>query len=290
MRALAAALREAVGRDAPILIDQEGGRVQRLHPPHWRAWKPPLDHIEAAGDQAERAMFLRYRIIAAELGEVGIDVNCVPVADVADEGTHPFLRNRCYGIDPGTVATLGRAVATGLMAGGVLPVLKHMPGHGRGSVDSHHDLPVTDAAPEDLAARDFAAFRALADLPLGMTAHYVYSAYDDRPATISPRLIRLIREEIGFDGLLMTDDLSMQALGGTIRVRAEASIAAGCDVVLHCNGDREEMAAVAGAAGRLSPEAAARAERALALRGTPEPVDIAQAEADLRAITPGLFA
>ncbi|MDU8946094.1 glycoside hydrolase family 3 N-terminal domain-containing protein [Ovoidimarina sediminis] len=290
LRALVEDLRESVGRQAPVLIDQEGGRVQRLGPPHWRQWAPPLDFIEAAGEKAERAMFLRYRIIAAELMELGIDVNCVPCADVATDDTHPFLRNRCYGTTADDVARLARAAATGLHAGGVLPVLKHIPGHGRGTVDSHLGLPATDTAPEALDAQDFAAFRALSDLPLGMTAHMVYAAYDpENAATVSRRVIRLIRERIGFGGLLMTDDLSMEALGGTMTTRTRASLAAGCDIILHCNGEMAEMREIAAEAGRLSAPANDRARRALRLRTRPQPIDIRDAEAELKALGAGLL-
>lgn len=287
IRTLTAALRDAVGRNAPILIDQEGGRVQRLRPPLARDWAPPLDFARAAGAMAARAMYLRYRIIADELTGYGIDVNCAPQADIARPETHPFLRNRCYGTDAATVAELSRAVATGLLAGGVLPVMKHIPGHGLGQADSHLELPVVDASPSRLQAEDFAAFRDLADLPMAMTAHLVYSALDTRAATVSPRMIRLIREEIGFGGLLMTDDLSMQALGGSVAERTRASLAAGCDLVLHCNGKMAEMEEVAATAGRLSPEAAARAEAALRLRRAPEPIDISALDAELEALLTG---
>ena len=232
-------------------------------------------------------MFLRYRIIADELRAAGIDTNCAPLADIAGARTHPILRNRCYGTDPDTVTRLSRAVATGLQAGGVLPVLKHIPGHGRGTVDSHEDLPVTDASPEDLMAHDFAPFAALADLPMAMTAHYVYASYDNAAATISPRMIRLIRQEIGFGGLLMTDDLSMKALGGSVTERTRASLGAGCDVILHCNGDMAEMTEVAAEAGRMTQAAADRAKRALRLRVDPSAIDIEAAEAELAALTRG---
>ena len=287
LRRLAADLREAVGRDAPVLIDQEGGRVARMGAPHWRTWLPPLDHVAATGPHAARALYLRYRIIADELRAVGIDTNCVPCADLATETTHPILRNRCLGSDPAEVTANARAVATGLMAGGILPVLKHMPGHGRATVDSHLDVPVVDAAPEDLFARDFAVFRGLADLPLGMTAHVAFTAFDERPATLSPRMIRLVREEIGFGGFLMTDDISMGALGGTMATRSAAAIAAGCDAILHCNGDRTEMAEVRAAAGTLSAEALARGDRALLGRRDPQPVDISALEAELDGLLDG---
>lgn len=266
---LTTALRESVGRDAPVLIDQEGGRVQRMRAPHWQEWQPPLDTVLGAPDvaTAARRMRLRSQVMAAELRGVGVDANCAPVADVASEITHPFLRNRCYGTDPAVVAIIARAVADGLLAGGVIPVVKHMPGHGRSHVDTHMDLPMVTATAEELAAVDFAPFRALADLPMAMTAHLVFSAYDaDLPATQSPRMIQVIREEIGFQGLLMTDDLNMEALSGTLAERTARSLAAGVDVALHCKGDLAEMQAVAAAAGRMGPVARARAEAALAWR------------------------
>ncbi|HKL45414.1 MAG TPA: beta-N-acetylhexosaminidase [Roseovarius sp.] len=287
VRALCAEMRDAVGRDAPITIDQEGGRVQRLRAPLWRDWPAPLDHVAAAGAAGEEAMYLRYRLIAAELHDLGIDSNCAPLVDVAGPETHDFLRNRCYGCDPDTVARMGRAVADGLLAGGVLPVLKHIPGHGRAQVDSHLDLPVVDAVQADLSKVDFAPFRALNDLPMGMTAHLVYSAIDPRAATLSPVMMRLIRDQIGFGGLIMTDDISMKALKGSLAETARAALDAGCDVVLHCNGTLDERAAVADASGRLSPEGQARAERALAARRDPDEVDIPALEAKLDALTNG---
>ncbi|MGR3586536.1 MAG: glycoside hydrolase family 3 N-terminal domain-containing protein, partial [Pseudooceanicola nanhaiensis] len=170
VRALTSEMREAVGRDVPILIDQEGGRVQRLRAPHWREWLAPLDHVERAGAQAETAMYLRYRIIAEELRLVGVDANCAPLVDVATDETHPFLRNRCYGTDPEEVAAIGRAVAQAHLDGGVLPVVKHIPGHGRAVSDSHMELPVVNVSPLDWATSDAVPFRELNDLPLGMTA------------------------------------------------------------------------------------------------------------------------
>ncbi len=287
VRALCAELREAVGREAVITIDQEGGRVQRLRPPLARDWLPPLDHVRAAGDGAERAMYLRYRLIAAELRELGIDSNCAPMVDLAGPETHGFLKNRCYGSDPGGVARLGRAVAQGLFDGGVLPVLKHIPGHGRATQDSHVDLPRIAAAAEDLAETDFAPFRALSDLPMGMTAHLVYDAIDPAPATISPKVMTLIREQIGFGGLIMTDDISMKALTGSLADLSRAALEAGCDVVLHCNGTLAEREEVAEAAGRMVPAAQARAEAALAARQAPREFDRAAAEAELDALMRG---
>lgn len=269
LRRLTADLRGAVGRDAPILIDQEGGRVQRLRAPHWQEWEPPLDTALRAGSvtQAARVLGLRAQAIAAELAAVGIDANCAPVADVAGADTHPFLRNRCYGTDPASVTVIARAVADGLLAGGVLPVLKHMPGHGRSHLDTHLALPTVTADLDDLRAIDFAPIRALADLPMAMTAHLVFAALDpDLPATQSPTMIRLIREEIGFQGLLMTDDLNMEALAGSLADRTARSMAAGVDVALHCKGDIAQMQEVAAAAGQMTPAAMARGRAALALR------------------------
>lgn len=281
--ALCADLRACVGHDAPILIDQEGGRVQRFRPPLGREWSAPLDFVAQAGAAAERAMYLRYRIIAEELRACGVDANCAPLVDVAETGTHPFLKDRCYGDDAETVAALGRAVAEGLIDGGVYPVLKHIPGHGRARADSHLDLPRVTAGREALT-RDFAPFRALNDLAMGMTAHLVYEALDDQPATVSSKVMRMIREEIGFGGLIMTDDISMQALSGTLAERSAASIAAGCDVILHCNGDFDEMVEVAGAAGGLSGAAERRAEAVLKARPSPVAVDIPALCAELEAL------
>lgn len=274
VKALCDELRAAAGHQAPILIDQEGGRVQRLRGPYWHEWLPPLDHVaRAGGDAAWEAMYLRYRLIAHELREIGIDANCAPMVDVAEHDTHDFLRNRCYGFEPGVVADLGRAVADGLMDGGVLPVVKHIPGHGRARADSHLELPHVDVAEDALFAHDFAPFRALRDLPMGMTAHIVYDAIDPAPATISVKMMRMIREDIGFRGLIMTDDISMQALSGSVAERSTASLAAGCDVILHCNGDFAEMQAVAAAAGQMTDLAQSRANAALAARQQPDEID-----------------
>lgn len=277
---LTADLRDAVGRDAPVLVDQEGGRVQRLRAPHWSEWLPPLEAVRDAGAGAARMMWLRGRLIAAELRAVGIDSNCAPCLDIATEVTHPFLLNRCYGTEAGPVAQLGRALAEGHLAGGVLPVTKHMPGHGRASGDTHHDLPRVTAPRETLQAVDFAPFRDLADLPMAMTAHIVFSAYDEVPATCSPRMMQVMRQEIGFDGLIMSDDLNMQALSGSLGERAARAIGAGCDLALHCKGDLAEMQAVVAAAGRMTPAASRRADAALARRLPPEPADLAAFRAE----------
>lgn len=269
LRRLTGDLRAAVGRDCVITVDQEGGRVQRLRAPHWTDWPAPMDQA-AAGP---RAMWLYYHLIGLELRAVGIDSDCAPTLDVAQDTTHPFLRNRCLGTDPAQVALLGRAAAEGLLAAGVLPVVKHMPGHGRAQVDSHHGLPVVEAPEDQLDAIDFAPFRALRDLPMGMTAHILFPGLDAAPATASARMIGIIRQRIGFDGLLMTDDITMNALSGTEAERAAAAIAAGCDLVLHCNGTIAQMAPVVAQAGPMSPAALRRAEAALALRRPPADSD-----------------
>lgn len=287
VRALCADMREAVGRAAPITIDQEGGRVQRLRAPHWREWLPALDHVEQAGTAAIRAMYLRYRIIAHELHDLGIDSNCAPLVDVATDATHPFLKGRCYGYDAGKVADLGRAAAAGHLDGGVLPVVKHIPGHGRAVVDSHLDLPRVDCGHDDLQSVDFAPFKALNDLPMGMTAHLVYSEIDDQPATTSAKMMSVIRDEIGFDGLIMTDDISMKALKGSLSDLSRASLAAGCDVILYCNGPLDKQREVAEASGAMSDAAQTRAERALAARHAPDEVDIAALEHELEALLNG---
>lgn len=281
IRALCDDFRETVGREAPITIDQEGGRVQRLRAPIWREWMPPLTHVEQAGDQAERAMYLRYRLIAHELRVLGIDSNCAPMVDVAVSETHDFLKNRCYGYDPETVSKLGRAVAQGMLDGGVLPVLKHIPGHGRATLDSHYDLPHVSADPALLEITDFAPFRALNDLPMGMTAHLVYDEIDSLPATVSPKMMGVIREQMGFDGLIMTDDISMKALKGDLGELSKAAIEAGCDVILHCNGTLDERKQVAEAAGVMGDVAQSRAEAALAARHEPDSIDIEALEAEL---------
>lgn len=280
VRRLAAALRETVGRDnAPVLVDQEGGRVQRLQPPHWRAYPPGRAYGALPSGQQAETVRLGARLIADELTDVGINVDCLPVLDVADPSGHAVIGERAYGEAPETVAALGRAAADGLLAGGVLPVIKHMPGHGRARVDSHAELPRVEASWVELEARDFAPFRALADMPLAMSAHVVFTAVDpERPATVSKIMFdRVIRGAIGFDGLVMTDDLSMGALSGGFAERAEAALAAGCDVVLHCNGEMAEMTAVAEGARALAGVSADRADRALARLKRPEPLDAAAA-------------
>jgi len=279
VQALVCSFRDVLGWEAPVLVDQEGGRVQRLGPPHWSVYPPGArygelyDRVAAAGIAAAG---LAGRLIAADLHALGIDVDCLPIADVPVIGGDPVIGDRAYGAEPGKVAAIAGAIAQGLLAGGVLPVLKHLPGHGRATADSHARLPVVDADRATLEASDFAAFRPLAQLPLGMTAHVVFSAIDPvAPATTSVTMVReVIRGFIGFQGLLMSDDVSMGALSGTLAERSRAALAAGCDVVLHCNGDLAEMTAVAGAVPELSGVAAKRAEAALAMRRAPEDFDV----------------
>ncbi len=268
---LSSAFRDTVGRDAPILVDQEGGRVQRLGPPHWPAYPPGAAYANLYRQDSAaglKAAYLGATLIAADLRAVGIDVDCLPIADVPVAGADAVIGDRAYGAEPSTVAAVARAVAEGLLAQGVLPVVKHIPGHGRATADSHRALPVVEADQATLAATDFAAFRPLADLPLGMTAHVVYTAIDPiAPATTSVTVVRdVIRHAIGFQGLLMSDDISMGALSGSIAERSRAAIAAGCDVVLHCNGERAEMEQVADAVPTLGGAAVARADAALARR------------------------
>ncbi|WP_299625996.1 beta-N-acetylhexosaminidase [uncultured Tateyamaria sp.] len=281
---LCSEFRDAVGRDAPITIDQEGGRVQRLRGPTWREWAPPLDFVRAAGDEAERAMYIRHRLIAHELRALTIDSNCAPMVDIIVKETHDFLRNRCYGASPGDIALLGRAAADGMLEGGVLPVLKHIPGHGRTDLDSHFDLPRVDVSLDTLRETDFAPFRALNDLPMGMTAHVVYEAVDEQPATLSADMMRLVRDDIGFDGLIMTDDIGMKALSGTPGQIATRALAAGCDVILHCNAPLAKRVETANAAGQMTDAAQTRAEAALAARRTPDDIDIAELNAELEAL------
>ena len=291
IRALTSALRAAAGRpDAPILIDQEGGRVQRLGPPNWPAYPEGRifgeihAHDRVAGLSAAR---LGARLIAADLLALGIDVDCLPVLDVPVEGAHDVIGRRAYGTTPNVVADLGRAAAQGLLDGGVLPVIKHIPGHGRAGVDSHHHLPVVETARAVLETTDFPPFRACADLPLAMTAHVVYTAIDpDRPATTSRRVIdEVIRGYIGYDGCLMSDDLSMKALAGSLGERTAAALDAGCDLVLHCNGDLAEMEEVAAHCRPLVGDALRRALRAEAMRRVPAVVDESAAREEFARLT-----
>ena len=269
MRALTDRFRGLTGRtDAAVLIDQEGGRVQRMAANHWPAYPSAARLAATATDPVAqvRNVYLATRLIAHDLAEVGVNVDCLPVLDLPVSGSHAIIGDRAYGEDPETVARLGRAAAEGLIAGGVLPVFKHVPGHGRARSDSHLELPAVETSREELERSDFAPFRANADLPVAMTAHVVFKAIDpDRPATLSPVVVNeIIRGFIDFDGLLMSDDLSMKALSGSFRDRARALFAAGVDLALHCNGDLGEAGEVAAEAPELSGKALERAERALA--------------------------
>ncbi|MBT5665983.1 MAG: beta-N-acetylhexosaminidase [Rhodospirillaceae bacterium] len=279
VRSLVETLKSCVDHHDPlILIDQEGGRVARLRPPHWPEYPTAATFgslfavNEAAG---EEAVMLNARLIADDLSQLGINVDCAPVLDIFYDGAADIIGDRAYDANVETVARLGRKVCDGLLSGGVLPVIKHIPGHGRAVVDSHLELPVVDTSLDTLRQTDFAPFRLFADAPLAMTAHVIYSAIDPHnPATVSKSVIAdIVRGDIGFDGLLMSDDLSMKALVGTMRERAVAAIAAGCDVVLHCNGDMEEMTAVADACPSLSPRSTQRLESALAALATPGTLD-----------------
>jgi beta-N-acetylhexosaminidase len=287
---LVSEIRQIVGRgNAPALIDQEGGRVQRLQSPIWPSYPPGATFgrlFERDSDKGLRAARLGARLIAADLAELGIDVDCLPIVDVPTQGSDNVIGDRAYGTNAATVSAVGRAVADGLRDGGVLPILKHIPGHGRALVDSHHLLPVVDTPRADLAATDFAPFRALADLPMAMTAHVIFSAYDAaRPATTSATIVsEVIRGLIGFDGLLMGDDVSMYALDGSIAERSLATIAAGCDVVLACNGKLDEMRAVADNVPELRGDALRRADAALASKRPPQPIDLSAARAELDAL------
>jgi beta-N-acetylhexosaminidase len=286
VRRLTASAAEAVGDEILVLIDQEGGRVRRLRPPHWRALPPACAYDKACGgDLARAAAAARAvaRLTAADLRAVGINTNCAPLLDVPAPGSHDVIGERAFAATPDRVAALGAAVAEGLMQGGVLPVMKHLPGHGRATADSHYALPVVDATRAELEATDFAPFRALRHLPAAMTAHVVFTAYDkNAPASASRRVTQeVIRGSIGFDGLLMNDDIGMKALSGTAADNARAVLAAGSDVVLACNGGLAESEAVAGVAPDLAGEALARFERARAVLKRQQPFAVAEAEAQL---------
>jgi beta-N-acetylhexosaminidase len=281
LRRLVEDLRASVGReDIPVLVDQEGGRTVRLRPPGWRSY-PAAAQIGALTDPlAEEAARLVARLIADDLARLGITVNCMPVVDLAVPGADPVIGDRSYGSDPDRVMVLGRAACEGLLEGGVLPVLKHIPGHGRALVDSHRACPIVETPRAELSRTDFAPFRALAATPWAMTAHIVYHDIDPAsPATISQRVIsEVIRGEIGFHGVLISDDLSMRALGGTLGERARQALAAGCDLALHCSGDRGEMEEVIAAAAPVTTEVAARLARGEAMRRSPGEFDRAAAE------------
>jgi beta-N-acetylhexosaminidase len=290
IKSLIKQFRDAVDRkDAPVFIDQEGGRVQRLGPPNWRKYPS----ARAFGDLYQRNATLAVRtarnigrLMAQDLYELDITSSCLPVLDVPQVGAHDVIGNRAYDMRPEAIIILANAHTSGMMEGGVLPVMKHIPGHGRSMVDSHHDLPVVKTKRMDLEAVDFLPFAALANMPMAMTAHVIYEALDaESPATLSRKIIRdVVRKVIGFQGLLMTDDLSMKALGGTMEQKVSRAYDAGCDMVLHCNGVIEEMHEVAEAAILLTSKTARRAKTALKLRRKPSVFDEKQALRDLEAI------
>jgi beta-N-acetylhexosaminidase len=278
---LTSEIRQVLGRQTPILVDQEGGRVQRLTAPHWKSYPCAAKFLDVTPnlENAMRLAWLGARLMAYDLREVGIDVDCLPVLDIPTQGAHEIISDRAYAKDSQQVTRLGRAAAEGLMTGGVAPVMKHIPGHGRALADSHLELPTVNASLAELESLDFVSFRANADLPMAMTAHVVYAAIDpEKPGTLSKTIIEeIIRKTIGFKGLLMTDDLSMKALSGDFRSRAEQAIAAGCDIVLHCNGDLEEARCVAEGAPLLRDKSAHRAERALDVITRIAPFDVSKA-------------
>ena|SRR5581483_3457610 len=292
--ALVESFRSTVGRsDAPVLIDQEGGRVQRLGAPHWPAYPPGAAYgrvYDREPEEGLRAARLGARLMAEDLRGIGITVDCLPVADVPVAGADAVIGDRAYGDTPAKVSALAAAAAQGLADGAVLPVLKHIPGHGRATLDSHKSLPVVTADRATLEATDFAAFRPLAGLPMAMTAHVVFAAIDPvSPATTSAMIVRdVIRRWIGFEGLLMSDDISMGALSGSLRQRVRAALAAGCDVTLYCQGRLQDMEEIAAESPLLGGDAARRAQAALAARGTPQEIDIVAAWAEFTALMSGV--
>ena len=269
VRCLINDLRDLTGNvDLPILIDQEGGRVARLRPPYWRIFLAARQLVSRTGDDVEktcRAIFINSRILAHELSELFITIDCMPVLDLAVAGAHEVIGDRAYGSAPARVAKYGRAACDGLLAGGILPVIKHIPGHGRATVDSHISLPSVQSKRNELERTDFVPFRALRHMPLGMTAHVVFSDIDPmRPATLSPVIVSdVIRGDIGFDGLLITDDICMSALQGSLLERAQASLSAGCDIILHCSSILSEMKELAGGIKTMADSSWRRAERAV---------------------------
>lgn len=284
VRALVADVRAVLGRaDAPVWIDQEGGRVARLRPPHWPAYYPARVLGALDGGAAQRAAWLQARLIADDLQALGIDVDCHPCVDILVPGAHDVIGDRAFSDDPALVADLGRAACEGLLAGGVLPVIKHLPGHGRAMADSHVALPVVDAPLALLEATDFVPFAALSDMPVAMTAHVVYTAIDaGHPLTQSPDGISdLVRGRLGFDGVLVSDDLNMQALAGSLAERAAAALDAGCDLALHCSGKLDEMDELLPAIPLLDGDALARWKIAISRRGPALPFDRAAARAEL---------
>ena len=294
LRRLVEDARATLGRPAPALIDQEGGRVQRLGPPHWPLYPPGAAYgalYDRDRDMGLAAARLGARLIAEDLAALGIEIDCLPIADLLVAGADPVVGDRAYGTEPAKVAAIAGSIAQGLEEGCVRPVLKHIPGHGRATADSHARLPVVNTDRAVLEATDFAAFRLLAALPIAMTAHVVFTAIDPiAPATISAIIVRdVIRDSIGYRGLLMSDDISMGALSGSVGERTRAAIAAGCDMVLHCNGQMPEMLAVAAEAPRLAGEAAQRADAALPAKKKAVPIDLAAGRAEFRRLMTGIW-
>ncbi|MBC01536.1 MAG: beta-N-acetylhexosaminidase [Rhodobacteraceae bacterium] len=294
IRDLVADFRYVVGNpDAPVLIDQEGGRVRRLRPPLVQDYPPGAVYGKLHAGEREaglRAAWLCGRLIGADLADLGITVDCLPIVDVPRGDTSDVIGDRAYGTDPEVIARIGRAMTDGLAAAGVLPVLKHIPGHGPATVDSHLALPVVDTDLETLRRLDFVPFRALRDLPLAMTAHVVYTAIDSQAcATCSPTVIdTIIRGELDYQGCLMSDDVSMKALGGEMQARVRSLFLAGCDLALHCNGDFAEMRDVASASPVLAGEPLRRADAAIAARRQGEPMDREALQAEFAALLAGI--
>jgi beta-N-acetylhexosaminidase len=279
VKALCADIKSCLTQPNPhILIDQEGGRVARLKPPHWRAY-PPAKYFADMPNQAEAAALtaLNAQILGDELRAHGITMDCAPVADILHADCHDIIGDRAFGVDAAQVAHLALAQAEGLLRAGILPIIKHIPGHGRAKADSHLELPVVDAPLKTLEKTDFQAFKTLRHLPIAMSAHIIFTALDAAlPATISPIVMRYIRDEIGFDGLIMSDDISMKALQGSLASLTEKILAAGCDLVLHCNGNMDEMHEIATHCPLMDKQALARADAAQrALSGRFKPVDVA---------------
>lgn len=278
-------LRNAVGRDALVFVDQEGGRVQRLKAPHWRPYPTGATYASLYNDDEEvgkRAAFLGHRLIADDLRKVGITADCAPVLDLPQPGSDPIISDRALGDRTDQIIDLAHAAMSGLMQGGVAPVVKHIPGHGRATVDSHLSLPRIETSRELLERTDFVPFRKLSDAPMAMTAHAVYTVVDDEPVTTSPSALKdLIRDTIGFDGLLMSDDLDMKALTGESLVsKTEAALRAGCDIALQCSGQLPDMIDVAKGCQPLAGKALERAKIAENSAGQPEEFDRSDAEAE----------
>ena len=249
VKALTAHLKDITGFDCPVLIDQEGGRVARLRPPHWKEYPPMSKFANIAQNDLDKAIaevFLNYQNIGKDLYELGINVNCAPVCDLIFEGAHDIVGDRSFGSDVDIVSALARGAAEGLLSSKVTPIIKHIPGHGRAKADSHKELPKVECSKDDLFKNDFKIFKNLCDMPWAMTAHILYSDIDpDNPATLSKKIIDIIRNDIGFSGVLVTDDLSMEALTGSYAIRTKKALDAGCDIILHCNGNLDQMQQIA---------------------------------------------